>query len=178
MTHRLSAFQMQQPRVFAAVGGYDLDDAISSTVMFDMRAVASETRFALSGAVFVSADDRRRSSPLDSPELRAQQEFQAMARAWRVGLYDMEAGSGPAELDQTVSALFRVLLRFGPGRVDLRDLPTGRTNAMHLTAVLGATFYCRGEVRGWNEALDVARAELIREGIDPDDALAGLDDEE
>jgi hypothetical protein len=169
---------MEQPKVYAVRGDYDQDEVVYETVAFGMSAVSSQTRFALSGAVFCSANERWRSAPLDSPELREQQEAHAMARAWRRGLYDRELASGPAELDQTVSALFGALLRFGPQRVDLRDLPAARVNAMHLTAVLGATFYCRRDVIGWNEAVAVAREALIRDGIDPDDALAGLDDEE
>jgi len=177
MSTRLANFKMNQPRVFAVIGDCALDESGCNTTVFDMSSAISKTRFMLSGAVFFSADVRRRSSPLDSPELLEQQEAHAMARAWRKGMFDLDLGSEPVELDQTVSALFRVLLRFGPTQVDLRDLPSTRVNAMHLTAVLGATYHCRDDVRGWREALTVAREALVREGIDPDDALGGLDEE-
>jgi hypothetical protein len=89
---------------------------------------------------------------------------------WKKFLFDYKA----AELSQTTTALFRKLMNEGYASLDLSGLSADTVNGMHLAVILRATATKQREVKGWGEALDIAKPALIAQGVSWTDALAGL----
>lgn len=120
-----------------------------------------------------------RGSHLDSEEFVAFQDrnvtaMSDLARQWRCLLLDPHAERNANALTRTVKPLFSALSQFGPGAIDLRDLPVERVNGVHLAVILRSTMTRKRETLGWDDALRVAREALRRDGIDENDALVGL----
>ncbi|WP_156320518.1 hypothetical protein [Pseudomonas lini] len=78
------------------------------------------------------------------------------------------------DLTITAEAVLDAISEFGPKILNLSLLDSNRVQGEHLATVLRTSFDWRDNVPGWNEALLVARQALVREGVDPEDALYGL----
>ena len=118
-------------------------------------------------------------SPFNSAALIFAQQESAMAiaelaRRWKKSLLDVTASKTSKALGETIDPLFEAMLQFGASAIDLRNLPVERVNGIHLAVILRATLTRKEETPGWEEALEVAKQALQREGIDIEDALGGL----
>lgn len=74
----------------------------------------------------------------------------------------------------TAETVLDAIGEFGPAIVKLDNLIPDRVQGEHLATVLRTSYSWRSQIYGWNEALEVAKAALINEGIDPADALYGM----
>jgi hypothetical protein len=118
-------------------------------------------------------------SPLDCDGFskareRSTEETKALAAKWMSLMLDKSAPVNANALTKTVKPLFEALSRYGAGAVDLRGLRAEQVNGVHLAVVLRATFSRKQQTLGWEHALSVARDALRRDGLEDDDALAGL----
>jgi len=120
----------------------------------------------LSNATFAGAGN-----PLDA---LARQQVEAVAQAWRAGLFGLTGAHNADGLTPTVMGAYRSLMSFGPRGIDLRGLNVYSVNSMHLAAILRCTHSWRGEVPGWREALAVACQALERSGLSVEDAVGDL----
>jgi hypothetical protein len=93
---------------------------------------------------------------------------------WHVNLFDRYASNDALALSKTTKPLIRALLKGGPESIDLRNLDINKVNGMHLAVILRATSSKRDSVPGWREALTLARAALLRDNINANNALIGL----
>lgn len=78
------------------------------------------------------------------------------------------------DLTVTAESVLEAISEFGPKILNLSLLDSNQVQGEHLATVLRTSFDWRDNVPGWNEALQVARQALLREGVDPEDALYGL----
>ena len=120
-----------------------------------------------------------RVSHLDSAEftrIKAQRVEGAsvLSEQWKKLLLDRDAAVNANALTLTARPVFQALLQFGPGAVDLRDLPVERVNGVHLAVILRATLTKKNLTPGWADALSVARAAIARDKLSEADALGGL----
>lgn len=118
-------------------------------------------------------------SPLDSEAFSAEQtsnyrEADTLAQQWKKLVLNRDAGFSANSLTETVKPLFNALIRFGPGAIDLRNLPKNEINGVQLAVVLRATLPNKNLTPGWEDALNLAKNALFRDGIDQADALYGL----
>lgn len=97
-----------------------------------------------------------------------------MNAKWKNNLFNLELGYGAKDLIKTTKPLMAFLLQFGAGSVDLSNLNSDKINGMHLAVVLRATAEKKSEVKGWIEALEVAKKALDNQKINPEEALIGL----
>lgn len=97
-----------------------------------------------------------------------------MNNKWKNNLFNLELGHGAKDLIKTVKPLMAYLLRFGAEAVDLSNLNSDKVNGMHLAVVLRATAEKKNQVKDWDEALEVVKKALINQGIEPNEALVGL----
>lgn len=102
------------------------------------------------------------------------QEIQTLATEWQTHLLDSGAAITTAALTETATPVFKALAQFGPGAVDLTGLKADKVSGMHLAVILRATLSRKSRTPGWDEALETARAALLRDGIPESDALQGL----
>lgn len=101
-------------------------------------------------------------------------EAKDMEAQWGKLVLERNAEVTANALSATVKPLFKALSSLGAGAIDLRSLPAERVNGVHLAVVLRATLSQKELTPGWEEALEVARAALRRDGIDEADALIGM----
>jgi hypothetical protein len=62
----------------------------------------------------------------------------------------------------------------GPDAFDFTELQLEEVDGLYLALILRITNSRRDVVKGWAQGLQMARAALIRDGLDPEDALVGL----
>jgi hypothetical protein len=91
--------------------------------------------------------------------------------SWYNRIHDRSLGYSANDLTPTVRSVFADMAR--EKSVDLSNL--GHVNPVHLAVVLRATFTQKDSVRGWDEAVVVARKTGIEDGLDPTDFLYGFD---
>ena len=93
---------------------------------------------------------------------------------WKMNLNNPAADVDVDSISNTVESIFSFLEDNGPSAVDLRGLNAESVNGEHLATVLRITAFYRDDIKGWKEALGIARKALEFVEIDPEDALAGL----
>ena len=91
----------------------------------------------------------------------------------RDNILDRSLGHKADDLTPTVMLLFSDMLSDW-FTLDLSDLPVDQVNSIQLCVVLRATWSRKDLVKGWDAALEVAKAAVIRDGYTLDDALGGL----
>lgn len=96
------------------------------------------------------------------------------ANTWQHYLLDPAAPATVAAISETIAAAYKTLSIYGPTGLSLLKLRADSVQGEHLAAVLRASFRLRNQIPGWKPALEVARTALLRQGIDPADALVGL----
>lgn len=100
----------------------------------------------------------------------------SITHKWQRNVLNPQARTDVDDLSDTVDAVYEGIGIFGPTFISLENLDPHHVQGEHLAATLRATFPWREEVRGWDNALMVARTALTNVGADPDDALYGLTD--
>lgn len=93
---------------------------------------------------------------------------------WQQLMLDITASTDVETMAKLVNSVFETLCSEGINGVDLRNLDSKNVRAEHLACVLRATFRYKNEIPGWSEAIWVAKAACVREGVDYKDALFGL----
>lgn len=121
----------------------------------------------------------RRDSFLDSPAfLKEQSKIRdaicKLEENWGRHLFDPYAPTDVDTISETIEYAYDAISQFGPGAVDLTKISLPSLNSEHISALLRATFSFRDKTPGWQRALFVAQMALERDGIDVNDALAGL----
>jgi hypothetical protein len=92
---------------------------------------------------------------------------------WLSRVLDRTLAPNSAELTKTVRPVFELLSQFGSESIDLRHLPE-TVNGVHLAAVLRSTADELDGTDAWRQALALAQRALLRDGLDPQDALLGM----
>jgi hypothetical protein len=93
---------------------------------------------------------------------------------WQRLVLDPGAPVDVDAISETVDAIYEVIDAYGPAIISFEDVRSERVQGEHLAAALRATSPWRQEILGWQTALDVARDALASGGVDPNDALYGL----
>jgi hypothetical protein len=106
-------------------------------------------------------------------QIRAVKLAEATSR-WRRFVLDRAAPDDVDSLTETVDAVLDVIAEIGPSALSLRDMHPETVHPEHLAAVLRASSNWRHDVPGWDQALEVARAAVLRANLDADDVLFGL----
>jgi hypothetical protein len=93
---------------------------------------------------------------------------------WKKHLYNLSAWFDVDTLSETIDGIYDAIDQFGPGAIDLSSIESKDVNGVHLAAILRATFPFQNFTQGWDHALGEAVSALQRDGVDINDALAGL----
>ncbi|WP_124590317.1 hypothetical protein [Burkholderia cepacia] len=156
-------------------------NASESAEHFGMPCFAYPPTKSMSGAMLFmfTTEVGAEASPLDSDSftravMHNSEEANSLASQWKALVLDPDAAVTAKALGRTVKPLFKALSQLGAGAVDLRQLPIDRVNGVHLAVVLRATLSFKERTLGWEEALDVARQALRRDGLNEADALMGV----
>lgn len=110
----------------------------------------------------------------EAEKLENLEAINAISEHWKQHLFDLSASTDVDALSETIEGVYDAIDRFGPGAVDLASLGSEGINGEHLAAILRATFPFQNRIPGWSCALGEAVKALQRDGVDVDDALAGL----
>lgn len=108
------------------------------------------------------------------PATLKEQTLEEMNAKWQKNLFNPELDHNAKDLIKTVKPLMAVLMKHGTQAINLENLMPEKVNGMHLAVILRSTAEKRNEVKGWAEALEVARQALTSQKIDPNEALIGL----
>lgn len=92
---------------------------------------------------------------------------------WTLYVLDRTAPVDIDAISETVDWVFETLV--DGGMIDFR-LDVDRVNGEHLACALRCTYSMQERVKGWKTGLEIARQALIRDGVDPEDALIGLNE--
>lgn len=93
---------------------------------------------------------------------------------WQRYLFDPTAPYDAETLAKTTVSLVKELALKGPRSISLQGLGVSKVSGMHLAVILRATASNRKDILGWKMALEIARAALNRDSINPAYALIGL----
>lgn len=93
---------------------------------------------------------------------------------WQELMLNPSASTTVDTMTKLIESVFDTLSSDGTKKIDLRNLDSKNVNAELLACVLRATFRCKNEIKGWDEAIWVAKAACASQGIDYKDALFGL----
>ena len=93
---------------------------------------------------------------------------------WQRYLLDPAASTDVDALSESVESVLETIDKDGPAAISLLQLDSTKVQGEHLATILRTTFRWRAQVPGWNSALAIAEAALRREGINPEEALYGL----
>ncbi|MBE3025971.1 hypothetical protein [Janthinobacterium sp. GW458P] len=93
---------------------------------------------------------------------------------WKKGVLDPDAEVSANALTRTARPVFRAMLELGDWAVDLSGLDPKQVSAIHLAVILRATLRRKEKVKGWSDALRVARESLAQSGVDERKILSGL----
>ena len=113
--------------------------------------------------------------------LRTKPVAQAMAHkvlpeknSWQKYVFDPHAPTDVDSLTETVEAALDRLAAYGLDGMNFHGMDPNNVQGEHLAAVLRATSTWKESLPGWRSALKVAELALVREGVDPKDALFGM----
>jgi hypothetical protein len=139
----------------------------------DQRLIASDF---LSAAVLNlrSAVTRIHAPQINGPERIAALDQDREAISWDIYLRRVDAPTDVDAISETAERIMLALSKFGPGKIDLRNLDADSVQGEHLAVILRVLYWCRDKVPGWGEALEVAKNALTKQGHDFKDALFGL----
>jgi hypothetical protein len=93
---------------------------------------------------------------------------------WQKFLLDPKAAVDVDAISETIESVFVTIDQYGVGAVELGKYKAEQVSGEHLAAILRATSSARDQIAGWNSALEIAAAALVRAGRDPADALFGM----
>lgn len=150
-----------------SIGGFPSDTNLGGLLGMAARATANAAP-GLSRAEFLSE-----MNPYERQERVECAEQLAANRQWLIRVLNPELPASSAELTKTVKAVFTVLSRFGASAINLSQL-SEHVNGGHLAVVLRSTADELEHTDAWKEALALAQTVLVRQGIDPQDALLGM----
>lgn len=93
---------------------------------------------------------------------------------WQQHVFNPTASADIDSLTETVEGILNFIAEFGPSCISLNGFQPLAVQGEHLATLLRASSTWRDEIEGWDNALDVAKEALIRENINPADALFGM----
>ena len=112
---------------------------------------------------------------MDPSERQHWAKRQEATSKWLARVLDRSLAPTSSELTKTVKTVFGALSQFGPEAINLRHLPEPEhVNGVHLAVVLRSTADDLEDTQAWRDALALAERALVRDGMDPQDALLGM----
>lgn len=143
-----------------------LDSHISYVYMFTENVFGSlsdtHAKWINDGTIFWGAQSQQCIEKISSPDI------------WKLHVNDLNASTDVDTLSETIESVFEVMSRFGPSVLDLTEINPDSVSGEHLAAVLRLTYHNRADVKGWDNALEMAIEAMKATGIDYEDALIGL----
>jgi len=100
--------------------------------------------------------------------------YEKLEAEWMEGLMNKDASILANGLSKTVTAVYSAVTQFGPAAINLSGLDPDKVNGVHLAVILRVTHEHKDKVPGWQEALEVAKLAVIREGHTIEEVLSGL----
>lgn len=137
----------------------------SLNTQFLLGVLVSETGKFLVSPLAVTRLEAAPVAKLDAPRIDA---------SWKKFVFDPKARTDVDAISETVSDLVDALDSTGLESLDLSGLNPAAVSGEHLAAVLRITYAGRAKVKGWGDAVRVAREALQSEGLDYKDVLHGL----
>lgn len=96
--------------------------------------------------------------------------------SWRRHISNAGAPGDFEHISETFDGVFQLIEMGGPEYLNFGGLDSANINAEHLVTALRASFRWKSQIKGWREAVVVARRALILKNADDiDRCLAGLE---
>ncbi|MFZ6873531.1 hypothetical protein ACO0LF_15855 [Undibacterium sp. Di27W] len=133
--------------------------------------VATKTANSISDSLMVWANN---GEPLAAIKFQQEIEKIKLLDILKMKINTPGVSSDIDSLSETVESAFEIISRFGPGAIVLNEFQRNHVNGEHLASLLRVTYHYRFNIDGWNDAFELAVNALKNEGIDAQDALAGM----